>query len=43
MTLATNGDRIQLVETWRVLITHHQIGIVATQAAVAHEQVVVCC
>ena len=32
---------VQLVETWRVLITHHQIGLVTAQAAATHQQVVV--
>src|SRR5215510_1557966 len=41
MTLAPAGDRVQLVEAWRVLITYYHIGLVAAQAAVAHQLVVV--
>jgi hypothetical protein len=41
MALAAESHGVQLVETWRVLVTHHQTGFVAAQTAAAHQQVVV--
>src|SRR5881397_489098 len=41
MTLAAPGDRGQLVEARRVLITYHHIGLVTAQASATHQLVVV--
>ena len=41
IALTADRDLVQLVETWRVFITRHQIGLVTAQAAVAYQQVVV--
>src|SRR6185436_1724424 len=41
MTLAPGGDRVQLVESWRVLVTYHHIGLITAQASVAHQLVIV--
>src|SRR5881409_737996 len=41
MTLAAAGDRVQLVEAWRVLITYHHIGLVTAQATATNQLVVV--
>src|SRR2546425_7945525 len=38
LALAADGDGVQTVETWRVLITHHQTGSVAPQTRSAHQQ-----
>src|SRR5438876_4171227 len=41
MTLAAAGDRVQLVEARRVLITYHDIGVVTAQATATYQLVVV--
>src|SRR5919198_5940452 len=41
MTLSSPGDRVQLVEAWRVLITYYHIGLVTAQATATHQLVVV--
>src|SRR5437867_11563358 len=41
MTLAAPGDRVQLVEARRVLITYHHIGLVTAQASATHQLVLV--
>src|SRR5689334_10159950 len=41
MGLATNGDRIKRVESWRVFVTCDEKRLVAAQTAAAHQLVVV--
>src|SRR5258707_250356 len=36
MGLTADGDLVQLFETWRIFVTHHQVGLVTAQAARAH-------
>src|SRR4029077_19870313 len=36
MGLTPDGDLVQILETWRIFVTHHQVGLVTAQPARAH-------
>ena len=40
MALAAGGQRVDLVETRRVLVARHQPGLVAAETAAAHQHIV---